>query len=85
MKKEGCDKCSGTGYRGRIGIHEILVGTQNLKKAIKLRAHADELRLLAIEEGMKPLIMDGIQKIFQGSTDLSQVLRVCSTQAIIES
>ena len=85
MKKQGCDQCSGTGYRGRIGIHEVLVGKQNMKKAIKRRAPADELRLLAIEEGMKPLIMDGIQKIFQGSTDLSQVLRVCSTQAVFES
>jgi type II secretory ATPase GspE/PulE/Tfp pilus assembly ATPase PilB-like protein len=85
MKKEGCEKCGGTGYRGRLGLHEIAVGTPNLKKAIKKRATVDELRIIAIEEGMRSLIMDGIQKIFQGLTDLSQVLRVCSSQTISES
>ena len=85
MKKEGCEKCSGTGYRGRLGLHEIASGTPNLKKAIKKRATVDELRIIAIEEGMRSLIMDGVQKIFQGLTDLSQVLKVCSSQTISES
>lgn len=82
MKKEGCEKCSGTGYRGRLALHELTVGTENLKKAIKNGTHVEELRTLSIQEGMRTLLMDGIQKIFQGLTDLNQVLKVCSSQTI---
>jgi type II secretory ATPase GspE/PulE/Tfp pilus assembly ATPase PilB-like protein len=82
MKKEGCEKCNGTGYRGRLALHELTLGTENLKKAIKNGAHVEELRTMAIEEGMRTLLMDGIQKIFQGLTDLNQVLKVCSSQTI---
>ena len=82
MKKVGCEKCNGTGYRRRLSIHEVAIGTENLKKAIKKGAHADELRALAIQEGMRTLLMDGVQKIFQGLTDLNQVLKVCSSQVI---
>lgn len=79
MKKEGCEKCNGTGYRGRVALHEVAVGTEKLKKAIKKGADADELRILAIQEGMKTLIMDGVKKIFNGLTDVDQVLKVCSS------
>jgi type II secretory ATPase GspE/PulE/Tfp pilus assembly ATPase PilB-like protein len=82
MKKEGCEKCSGTGYRGRIALHELTVGTENLKKAIKNEMRVGELRTLAMQEGMRTILMDGIQKIFQGFTDLSQVLKVCYSQTI---
>jgi len=82
MKKVGCEKCGGTGYRGRIAFHELAVGTENLKKAIKKRSPLDELRMLSIEAGMRTLLMDGVQKILQGLTDLDQVLRVCSSQTI---
>lgn len=80
MKKEGCEECSGTGYRGRIALHELVVGTKKLKEAIKKGTYVEELKMLAMQEGMRTLIMDGVQKIFRGLTDLSQVLKVCSTQ-----
>ncbi|OHB33782.1 MAG: type II secretion system protein E [Desulfuromonadaceae bacterium GWC2_58_13] len=77
MRKVGCDHCEGTGYSGRVGIHELLVGSDTLKKAIKQEASAEELRNLGLQEGMMTLKMDGIAKVFMGVTDLDQVLRVC--------
>jgi type II secretory ATPase GspE/PulE/Tfp pilus assembly ATPase PilB-like protein len=82
MRREGCDQCSGTGYRGRVALHEIALGTENLKAAIKKGATADELKSLAIQEGMRTLLMDGVSKIYQGLTDVEQVLKVCSSQPV---
>ncbi len=77
MRKIGCDTCGGTGYRGRIAVHELMVGSEAVKEAIKKNAQATQLKNLAVDEGMRTLRMDGIAKVFQGVTDLEQVLRVC--------
>ena len=78
MRKTGCPKCNGTGYFGRMGIHELLLGSEQLKQLIANRRAAAEVRYLAIKDGgMRPLRMDGIQKVFQGLTDYAQILRVC--------
>jgi type II secretory ATPase GspE/PulE/Tfp pilus assembly ATPase PilB-like protein len=77
MKKEGCEKCGGTGYKGRIAFHELLIGTKMVKDAIKKSTGVEHLRELAIEEGMRTLRMDGILKVFQGITDYEQVNKVC--------
>jgi type II secretory ATPase GspE/PulE/Tfp pilus assembly ATPase PilB-like protein len=77
MKKEGCEKCGGTGYKGRIAFHELLIGTKTIKDAIKKNTGAEQLRSLAIEEGMRTLRMDGIMKVFRGITDYEQVNKVC--------
>ncbi|MDO8721347.1 MAG: ATPase, T2SS/T4P/T4SS family [Syntrophales bacterium] len=82
MRKGGCENCNGTGYRGRLALHELAVGTENLKNAIKERDSGEALRTLAIQEGMRTLLMDGVQKIFGGLTDLEQVLKVCRSQSI---
>jgi type II secretory ATPase GspE/PulE/Tfp pilus assembly ATPase PilB-like protein len=82
MRKGGCENCNGTGYRGRMPIHELVTGTENLKKAIKEGAPVNELKDIAIQEGTRTLLMDGIQKIFQGLTDLHQILKVCSSRTI---
>jgi type II secretory ATPase GspE/PulE/Tfp pilus assembly ATPase PilB-like protein len=82
MRKGGCEKCSGTGYRGRIALHEMIVGTERMKTAIKKAIPVEEIRVIAIQDGMRTLLMDGVQKIFQGLTDLSQVLKVCASQRI---
>jgi type II secretory ATPase GspE/PulE/Tfp pilus assembly ATPase PilB-like protein len=76
MRKKGCELCYGTGYRKRIALHELMVATKSIKKAIVDNAPANELRDLAINEGMRTLRMDGIQKVFQGLTDLEQVCKV---------
>jgi type II secretory ATPase GspE/PulE/Tfp pilus assembly ATPase PilB-like protein len=72
----GCDKCGGTGYKGRTGIHELLVATNPMKQRIAKRADVPEIRALAIQEGMKTLMQDGILKILQGQTDFYQLRRV---------
>jgi type II secretory ATPase GspE/PulE/Tfp pilus assembly ATPase PilB-like protein len=73
----GCEKCSGTGYRGRIGLHELLLGTDPVKKAIQEHARVAELLAIALDEGMHTLKQDGMEKVLQGVTDMLQVRAVC--------
>lgn len=73
----GCDTCSGTGYKGRTGLHELLIGTDRLKKAIQEHARVAELFAIALDEGMRTLKMDGIEKVLLGITDIQQVRAVC--------
>lgn len=77
MKPVGCSRCEGTGYRGRIAIHELLLGTESVREAIKEKQHGEQIRNLALGEGMRTLKMDGIWKVLKGKTTMEQVLRVC--------
>jgi len=76
-KANGCEKCSGTGYRGRMGIHELMEGTPEVKLMIKQRAGTEDILEQAMKEGMSTLKQDGILKVFQGITDMAEVRRVC--------
>jgi type II secretory ATPase GspE/PulE/Tfp pilus assembly ATPase PilB-like protein len=76
-KPKGCPKCANTGYRGRTGIHEIIVGTDPLKSLIQGRAKMEEIREQAMKDGMTTLMQDGIRKTLIGATDLLQVRKVC--------
>ncbi len=76
-RPKGCTMCGNSGYRGRTAIHELLVGTDNLKSLIQNRAKMAELRKQAIKDGMTTLMQDGIRKVCLGLTDLIQVRRVC--------
>ncbi|HVR40239.1 MAG TPA: ATPase, T2SS/T4P/T4SS family [Thermoanaerobaculia bacterium] len=71
-KDKGCSTCNNTGYKGRMGVHELLVGTDELKKAIQHRSPIDELRRLAMQQGMRTLLQDAIEKAFKGVTDVKQ-------------
>ena len=73
----GCEICSGTGYKGRLAIHELMEGTAKIKKMIKGRAPTEEIFEQAIEDGMTTLKQDGTLKVLQGITDLAEVRRVC--------
>ena len=73
----GCDKCGGTGYKGRIGLHELLVSDDAVKKLIQERARVAELFAQAVESGMRTLKMDGMEKILMGLTDIKMVRQVC--------
>ena len=73
----GCDVCNGTGYKGRVGLHELLVGTDTIKKNIQEHARVSEMFATAIEEGMRTLKQDGIEKVLMGVTDIHQVRSVC--------
>ncbi|MBE7939436.1 MULTISPECIES: ATPase, T2SS/T4P/T4SS family [Ramlibacter] len=73
----GCEKCNKTGYKGRIGLHELLVADDEIKKLIQERARVAELFVAAVASGMRTLKMDGMEKIMMGLTDLKQVRSVC--------
>jgi type II secretory ATPase GspE/PulE/Tfp pilus assembly ATPase PilB-like protein len=72
----GCAACRDTGYRGRVGVFELLVVTDALKDAIARGASRAELRAIAEAEGMRPLRQDGWEKIEAGLTTVEEVLRV---------
>ncbi len=73
----GCDKCSKTGYKGRIGLHELMIADDAAKKLIQERARVAELFASAVNSGMRTLKMDGMEKVLMGLTDLKQVRSVC--------
>ncbi|MDO9101896.1 MAG: ATPase, T2SS/T4P/T4SS family [Candidatus Nitrotoga sp.] len=73
----GCEDCSGTGYRGRVGLHELMVGTDLIKKNIQEHARVAEMIANALNEGMRTLKQDGIEKVLSGITDMHQVRVVC--------
>jgi type II secretory ATPase GspE/PulE/Tfp pilus assembly ATPase PilB-like protein len=73
---KGCAACGNTGYKGRMGVHELLVGTDEIKRAVQRRAPIDELRQLALRQGMRTLLQDAIEKAFKGVTDIKQARAV---------
>lgn len=75
-KGKGCEACSKSGFRGRIAIHELLLGTDRMKRLIQNKAKTEEMLRLALEEGMTTLVQDGIQKVLQGITTYKQVKAV---------
>ena len=76
-RPKGCEACAKTGYRGRMGIHELLLNTDTIKRLIQKHASVEEIREAAIAEGMTTLLQDGLQKALKGVTDAKQVRRVC--------
>ncbi|MDC8445698.1 MAG: GspE/PulE family protein [Nitrosomonas sp.] len=76
-KPAGCDDCAGTGYSGRVGLHELLTASDALKKNIQEHARVADMLVTALNEGMRTLKQDGIEKVLQGITDIHQVRIVC--------
>jgi type II secretory ATPase GspE/PulE/Tfp pilus assembly ATPase PilB-like protein len=76
-RARGCEKCRNSGYKGRIGLHELLVADDGIKRLIQERARVAEIFSAAVESGMRTLKMDGMEKIMMGLTDLKQVRSVC--------
>jgi type II secretory ATPase GspE/PulE/Tfp pilus assembly ATPase PilB-like protein len=75
-KPVGCEACNGSGYLGRMGIHELLMGTDQMKHLIQTQASIDTIRQQAISDGMTTLKQDGVEKVFGGNCDLLQVRKV---------
>ena len=76
-KPVGCDKCGGSGFKGRCGLHELLVATDRLKKAIQEHARVAEMLAISLEEGMRTLKQDGMEKCLTGVTHIKEVRSVC--------
>ncbi len=72
----GCPKCGGSGYKGRMGLYEVLTLDRVMKQAVIDRAPATKLRILAVKNGMRTLRMDAVEKFKQGITTLEEVTRV---------
>jgi general secretion pathway protein E len=75
-KAAGCEKCFQTGYRGRLGIFEIMVMSEELKGLILQTFDSNRIKALAVQEKMTTLREDGIEKVLAGATTLEEVLRV---------
>jgi type II secretory ATPase GspE/PulE/Tfp pilus assembly ATPase PilB-like protein len=76
-KPKGCPKCSNTGYKGRMGIHELLLATDEMKRLIQKKATVEVMRKQALADGMTTLLQDGIWKVVKGFADFKQVRAVC--------
>jgi len=76
-KAKGCDICGGSGYKGRCGLHELMIASDAVKKMIQERARVSDLFVKSVEEGMSTLKMDGMDKVMMGLTDMKQVRTVC--------
>lgn len=72
----GCDECNGTGFKGRVGLYELMLGSDTMKRLIQSHARTHELRQCAEAEGMVSLVQDGIEKILLGDTTLQEVKKV---------
>lgn len=75
---QGCARCSGTGYRGRVALHEVMRVTEEVERLAVSRSSSLEIRALAIEQGMVPLREDGWRKVLGGITSIEEVLRVAA-------
>lgn len=75
----GCPNCAGAGFRGRTGIYEVLLLTQNMKDLIAAEASESVLRRAAASQGMKSLVQAGMEKVLQGITTMDELLRVTCT------
>jgi len=77
FEKVGCEKCNGIGYKGQIGIYEILLVTQDIKDKILARNVAEyEIEKTAISQGMSTMVQDGVLKALDGMTSLEEIFRV---------
>jgi len=80
---KGCPDCGGTGYRGRRGIFELLLVTDEIRDLVMAKANASEIRKLALKQGMKTLRVDGANKVLIGQTSIEEVLRVTQDDIIV--
>jgi len=76
-KPVGCDKCGGSGFKGRCGLHELLIASDRLKKLIQEHARVAEILAVCLEEGMRTLKQDGMEKCLLGVTHIKEVRSVC--------
>jgi type IV pilus assembly protein PilB len=77
-KGTGCEKCDGTGYRGRQGLYEVMAMSPELRRAIMEARGTDDLRQIALDQGMLTLRMDGLKKVERGVTTLEEIIKETS-------
>ena len=73
---KGCETCNRSGFKGRVALHELLLGTDSMKRMVQQKARTEEMLKTALAEGMTTLVQDGIQKVLQGHTTYKEVKAV---------
>jgi len=76
MQGKGCQVCNGTGYKGRVGIYQVMPVTEEIRDAVYAGKNSDELNAIAISQGVKTLRMAALNKVKEGSVSLEECLRV---------
>jgi type IV pilus assembly protein PilB len=84
-KAAGCPTCSNTGYKGRMAIHEVMIPTEDFRKAVISRKSAAELKSIARQGGMQTLRECGVQKVLKGLTSAEEMMRVAHADEVEES
>jgi type IV pilus assembly protein PilB len=84
-KGRGCSKCNNTGYKGRVAIYEVLTATPGVRDGILKEASSDELKLIAIKEGMKTLRMSALTKVAQGLSTLEEAVSNSAPDDVLEA
>lgn len=79
-RAKGCEKCGGTGYKGRTGVHELLAMTPAMRGLVYKQVSVSEMKAQATKDGMRTLVQDGINKAIKGDTDIAQVQIVCGIE-----
>lgn len=82
-KGAGCNRCQGTGYRGRIAVFEMLEMNNQIRELAFARAPSGELRKAAVASGMKTLLQDGRIKVFKGTTTPAEIARVTQAEGLV--
>jgi type IV pilus assembly protein PilB len=75
-RPKGCPRCNGTGYKGRLGLYEVMIVSEAVRRLTVERKSADEISRVATAEGMKSLREDGIDKVLEGATSIEEIARV---------
>ncbi len=75
-RAKGCPECNKTGYRGRVGLYELMIVSETIAKMATERASSDDIKRVAMEEGMMTLREDGLEKVMMGLTSLEEMMRV---------
>jgi len=75
-REKGCEQCGGTGYRGRTGVHELLVMNDAIRGLITPSPSVNDLKKAAVASGTLTLQIDGLMKVIQGETSVNEILRV---------
>jgi type IV pilus assembly protein PilB len=81
VRGRGCSNCGGTGYRGRLGIFELMFMSPKIRELTFNEAPTMQIRSLAVTEGMRTLYADGLQKVCRGVATLEEVVREAKTAA----
>jgi type IV pilus assembly protein PilB len=73
---KGCNRCGGSGYKGRVGVYEVMEMSEEIRTLTVERSSADEILKVAVQQGMRPLRLDGFEKVKNGVTSIAEVARV---------